>query len=150
MAGTDSIAEFMGWLSTQGAGTIGLDLVADAQPDDSTGVLVAVMSVPGMGPHLLASSSFIAKPRFRVDVRSTAPGPGQVDYPDPSNARNRAGVVYDACLALAGDVLLPSTSSTSGHNWLFATPESEPFLNGRDARNRVIYSFGVSCERQGP
>lgn len=150
MAGIDSIAEFMGWLSTQGAGTIGRDLVADAMPDESTGVLVSVFSIAGMGPHLLASSSFIAKPRFRVDVRSTAPGPQQVDYPDPTNARNRAGVVYDACLALAGTTLLPSTSSTAGHNWLFATPESEPFLNGRDGRSRVVYSFNVACERQGP
>lgn len=149
MAGTDSIAEFMGWLSTQGAGTIGADLVADAMPE-STGVLVGVISVAGMTPYLLQSTSFIANPRFRIDVRSTAPGPGQVEYPDPTNARNRAGLVYDACMALENRMLFPSTSSTSGHNWLGATPETEPYLNRRDTKNRVVYSFGVACERQGP
>lgn len=149
MAGTDSIAEFMGWMSTNGAGTIGRDLVANAHPDKSTGVMVAVMSIVTQPPHVLYSSSFIAMPRFRIDVRSTAPGPNQLDYPDPTNAMNRAGVCYTACMNLISKSLRASSSAVP-HNWLFARPDSEPYLNGRDTKNRVIFSFGVSGERQGP
>ena len=142
MPGVDAVGEFSAWLSTNGVGTIGDDLSANAMPE-STKVTVGVFEIPTGMPHLLHSTSYIRKPRFRIDVRSTAPAAG--DYPDITNARNRAGLAYQACLDIAGSTLA-STGST-GH-WILAIPESEPYLSSRDEKNRSVFSFTVGCERQ--
>lgn len=148
MAGVDHLAEFMGWLSTKGCGTIGQSLWADVMPDDSTGVATFVLEERGPQPVVLQSTSYIRRPRMRIVTRSTQPGSTQGgDYPDVTGARNRSQQCWAACMDV-GNTLMRSTVSGSTGWWLFAIPESDPFLDGRDDHNRVLYSFFVGAERQ--
>lgn len=149
MSGIDHLAEFLGWLSTRVGLTVGADLFANVAPNETTGPACFVIETAGGPPHLLQSTSYIRKPRFRIDVRSTAPASSQGDYPDITASRSIAQDCFQACLDISG-TSLGSTGSTSLGNWLFAIPMQEPYLAGRDDRNRVVFSFGVGCERQGP
>lgn len=146
-AGTDHLYEFAGWLTTRTGVVANKSLFVDAIPDETTGSAVFVLELRGAMPHLLQSTSFIRKPRFRLDIRSTAPVAG--DYPDITNVRNLAQATFQACLDLCNQQLLASTGATPG-NWLFLNPESEPYLAGRDDHNRVVFSFDANGERQGP
>lgn len=147
MAGTDHLYEFLRWLSTEQGFVVGGDLFANVMPE-TTGIVASVVEMRSPPPYLLHSTSYIRRPRFRIDVRSTAPSAAQSDYPDITDARNIAQSLYQSCLDLAGRTLLPSSDSTEGGNWLFAIPESEPYLDGRDEKNRVVFTFDVQCERQ--
>lgn len=145
--GVQHLYEFCGWLSTRTGKTFGVSILADVMPDESTGTALFVTELRSPAPALTQGVTYIRRPRYRVDSRSTAPSTVQSDYPDITAARNLAQDAYQACLDMAGEQL-PSTFSTKAGNWLFAIPECEPYLAGRDDRNRVVFSFDVGCERQ--
>lgn len=145
--GVQHLYEFMGWLSTRTGKARGSLAFVDVMPDETTGVALFVTELRSPPPALTQGVTYIRRPRFRVDSRSTAPSTMQADYPDITEVRNLAQDAYQACLDLAGEQL-PSTFSTRPGNWLFAIPECEPYLAGRDDHNRVVFSFDVGCERQ--
>lgn len=148
-AGIDHLLEFLHYLSTNGCGTIGVGLRANAVVE-TTGPGLFVIEIPGLGPQItMSTGSYVRKPRFRIESRSTAPGPDQVDYPDITNARNLIQTAYQACLSV-GDTSMASTGvAPSTGLWLWAIPESEPSLAGRDGKDRVVFRFDVGCARQG-
>lgn len=149
MSGVAHLAELAGWFSTKASVTVGDDLFFDALPERDK-VTVGVMELRSPPPHLLQSTSYIRRPRFGVIVRSTAPTSTQGEYPNITAARNMAQSMYQACLDLADVGLLASSSSTSTGAWLFITPDTEPYLEGRDDRNRVMFRFDAQAERNGP
>lgn len=149
-SGVAHLWEFLGWLATKGCGTIGVGLRANAVVE-TTGPALFLIEVKGLGPQLtFSTSSYLRKPRFRIETRSTAPGPNQNDYPDITNARNLIQTAYQACLAIGDTSLVsPSTDAPSTGHWLWAIPEEEPSLAGRDEQNRVVFAFTVGTARQG-
>lgn len=143
---TDPLVELSEWFSTRTGVLVGKSLWANAIIDDSTGVAAFVIELPGGSPHLLQSTGYIQRPRYQVDVRSTGPTKG--DYPNPTAARALARRLFQACLDLTDEYRTASSSTSPGH-WIFATPEQEPYLAGRDSKNRLVFRFDVGCERQG-
>ena len=148
MAGVDYLKAFSRWMVARTGAVEGKSQFVNVLPDDTTGVATFILEEKSPPPHVLHSSSYIRRPVLSIHTRSTGPVSG--DYPDITNARNRAQQCYQACLDLAGQSLLPSSSSTSGENWLFAIPESEPYLYDRDDHDRVVFSFRVGIELQAP
>jgi hypothetical protein len=147
MSGVQFLYEFMGWLSTRTGKQLGRDLFVNVQPDETTGPSAFVFEMASPPPALTYGDTYLRRPRFRIEARSTMPSAIQADYPDITSARNLAQDLYQACLDVAGEQL-PSTLSTTPGNWLFAIPEQEPYLYGRDDHNRVVFAFMVGCERQ--
>lgn len=144
MAGVDYLYEFSAYVAAQTGTVIGKSLFADTQPDATTGRAIFLFAMPGGMPGYTYSTNTIRAPRFRVEVRSTAPAGG--DYPDITATRNLAQTAWTACMK-CNNLSLASTVSHSTGKWLSALPTQDPYLAGRDARNRVVYGFDVAAER---
>lgn len=150
MAGADHLLELALYLETYGGiGARGRDVFIDVLPDESTGIAVGAIEMRGPAPALTYGDAYIRMPRFRFEIRSTAPTSTQGDYPNIAEARNTAQVLYEACLAVCATQMPNSTggSPTFG-NWLLLLPDQEPYLAGRDDRNRVVFAFEAQGQRQ--
>jgi len=152
MAGIDHLREFGHYLSTKCGLQLGKSLFFDAMPTETSqagGPAVFVFEQAGAAPALTMSTALIRSLRFAIDVRSTKPGSTQSDYPDPTNARNLAQTVWAACAQLSGNLSSTGASPSTG-NWLYAIPQHDVYMAGRDNSNRIHFSFTVDAERQGP
>lgn len=151
MAGIDYLMEFAHYLSTNGCGAMGKALFVNVMPDNTTGAALFLTEISGTPPALTFSTgSYIRTPRFRIDARSTGPSALQADYPDITTARNLIQLAFQSCVKVGGTKMISTGGAPSTGNWLFALPEQDPFLAGRDDKNRVYFAFQAGCERQGP
>lgn len=148
----DYMSEIASYLVASSLGQIGVDLAVNAQPDrmaatPSTGPETFLLAEQGGEPVYVYESSTpaIRVPRLRVNVRSTEPAAETI--PASSNAFNRASDVHDALSRVVNRTLSSTLSGSTGW-YLHARPDHEPFLSGRDARGRTVFTFTATIERQ--
>lgn len=148
----DYMCEAAKVLSAAGVATPRTNLLIDSQPDRigpaaSTGPEIFLLTEQGAPPGFVYghSTATFRRPRWRVNVRSTEPAGEAIAY--SSRAMIKASAAHDAFAAVCNQSIASTISGTTGW-WLRMMPDSEPFMAGRDSRDRAVYTFTVTGERQ--
>lgn len=116
--------------------TVGVNLFADAMPDDSPKVALSVFEVSALAPEQTFGGGGWLRPTISVISRSTAPADG-TSMPDPRGARAAVWSAYRQLNAVANQTL--TTGSTRQFGAI--SPMGTPAFSDVDEQGRVRYSF---------